>query len=127
MVISDGTTDLTYLTTFTEPTFGLDQTKKLSSGAQIKSQIRGKRFATVEKIRVTGSELRTLIDLLTNESDFYYYTPTTVPDYMESSEFPMKVSIEKMKRMKKTWNGQEIYYIQFTVKGTRLIGESTSQ
>ena len=123
MTISDGTTDIVFETTFTEPTFAIDQTKKLSSGAEIKSQIRGKRFVTVEKVRMTGVVLRSLLDLLTNESDFYYYTPTTIPDYMNAAEFPMKVSIEKPKRVKKTWNGQEIYYIQLMIKGTRFIGE----
>ena len=123
MVISDGTTDMEFETTFTEPTFGLDQTKKMSSGAQIKSQIRGKRYVTIEKIRMTGIQLRELLDLLTNESDFYYYTPSSVPDYMNDSEFPMKVSIERPKRSKKTWNGVEIYYIELTIKGTRFIGE----
>lgn len=126
MIISDGTTDLTYTTTFTEPAFGFDQTLKLSSGGEIKSQKRGKRFISVEKVRVTGAELRTLLDLLTNESDFYYYTPTTVPDFMDTAEFPMKVSIENLKRSKKTWNGAEIYYIQFTVKSTRYLNESSS-
>jgi hypothetical protein len=123
MIISDGTTDLTYTTSFTEPNFGLDQTKKMSTGAQIKSQIRGKRFITRERIRLTGTELRTLLDLLTNESNFYYYTPTNTPDYMNVSEFPMKVSIEEIKRNRKVWGGQEIYYIELEIKGTRFIGE----
>jgi hypothetical protein len=115
MIISDGTTDLTFTTTFTEPAFQIDQTHKMSSGGSLKSQIRGERYVTVEKIRMTGAQVRSFNDLITNESNFYFYTPTTLPDYMTAADFPMKVQFRKIKRDKKTWNGQEIYYITLTL------------
>jgi hypothetical protein len=117
MIITDGTTSLTFTGNLNEPGFSIEQTNKITNAGLLRTQVRGERFITLERIRTTGAELRSLLTLLTNGATTYYYTPDPVPEYMSSTDFPKAIRVQKMKRMKKTWNGREYYYIELTIEG----------
>jgi hypothetical protein len=118
MIISDGTTSLTFSGTQVDDFIELQQSVVMSAGGQLKSQNVANRFIVNENIRVTGLQLSALMTLLSNESDYYYYTPTVTPDYMSAGDFPMKVIINVPKKTAHARNGNDkIYYVSLTIQG----------
>ncbi len=117
MIISDGTTDLTYTGTMTDDFLGVEQSSTRTSGGSTRTIRAGKRFIVVEEIRITGDELESLIDLLTNGAEDYFYTPTTTPDYMSSTDFPMPVDISIPKKTGIDGGGTKRYYVSLKIIG----------
>ena len=97
MIISDGTTSVTYASTLCAESGSIDKSNKATNSGRIVSQTSGMRFSTSELIHMSGTEWRTLKTLLSNQAEFYYYTPTFTPQGMLSSDFPMTVQIDLKK------------------------------
>jgi hypothetical protein len=117
MIISDGTTNLTYTGTQSDDFLPVEQSSTRTAGGSSRTIRVGKRFATIEQIRLTGSELLELINLLTNGASEYYYTPTVTPDYLTSSDFPMAVSIGIPKKQRHVGGGDKKYYVELEITG----------
>jgi hypothetical protein len=117
VIITDGTTSLTFNGTRVDDFINIEKSRKVSAGGSIKSQTSGSRFAVIEELRLTGSEWDSLHALLTNGADTYYYTPTTTPDYMSSSDFPMSVFIDVPTKTRHVGGGTKRYYIRLRIEG----------
>lgn len=117
MIISDGVTDLTFLGTQTDEFLRIEQSSAKTAGGGNRTIRAGKRFAVIEKIRMTGTEYGTLTDLLLNGASNYYYTPTNTPDFMSSTDFPMSVKISIPKKNRAAGGGDKKYYIQLSIEG----------
>lgn len=118
MIISDGTTDLTFTYASDQtPDPELDRATATSSGGRLKTQISGERFIMTESVAVTGAELRSLFNLLTNGADSYYYTPSSTPPEYDSADFPMEVTVEYRGKTERVYNGAKIYYVDLVISG----------
>lgn len=117
MIISDGTTDLTFEGTQVDDFIEIEKSTKISSGGKTKSQTAGGRFRVIENIRITASEWSSLNALLTNGANYYYYTPTNIPGYMNSSQFPMSVNISAPQKFSQEWGGEKYYRIKLEIIG----------
>jgi hypothetical protein len=91
-IFSDGTTDITvkYVDEIVQPQ--LDRSVKTSSSGKIKTQTAGERLKFTLRFRETGANARTLIDLLNNGADEYYYTnEDTHSFYTDKVTWPLNV------------------------------------
>jgi len=113
-IISDGTTDLTF--TFTDEDYipVWDKADKTSAKGTIKSQVAGERFRFNIRMRLTPTQVRSLIDLLNNQSNFYYYTPDeTYAALFSNVTFPLKANFSNLSS---EWDNRSRYYITLTVE-----------
>ena len=121
MQLTDGTTTLTFSGTQVNDFLNIDKNQSVSAGGQVRSQVSGARYIVREAIRVTGDELQSLITLLTNQSDYYYYTPSTVPDYMSASDFPLRCDISAPSKIRHVGGGTKRYYCEISVESVDYI------
>jgi hypothetical protein len=96
----------------------IEMTTKNSTGGDIKTQISGERFKSIESYPVTGAQLRSILDLIKNGSNNYFYTPHTTPPEYDSTDFPMLCKIDyKGKTTRAVDGGAPIYYITLEITG----------
>ncbi len=120
MKISNGTTDVEFVTNRLVDFTAMEKSTGRTSGGNITQLIVGHRFTGLEKIRSTGAEYKTLIDLLVDGSTSYFYTPTTAPTYVASTKFPMEVSVGVPTRVTKYGAGN-IYVFELTIEGIEYL------
>jgi hypothetical protein len=113
LTLSDGTTTLTIDNDNVreDEDVSFDKSTRTTAGGQLKSQVTGQRVSIDVEIRVTQAEVNSIMDLLTNGADEYYYSPKT--DYSTlypTLADPFKISVEKLK---KTFDNISKYYISF--------------
>ena len=121
MIITDGTTSLTYTGTQFDDFLAIEQSSTRTAGAKTRTIRAGKRFTATEKILITGAELQELVDLLTNGADEYYYTPTVTPDYLSSTDFPMQVNIGPPKKIRHSGGGGKKFHVELLIEGADLL------
>ncbi len=117
MIITDGVTELTFLGTMFDDFTDIEQSSTRTAGGSTRTIRGGQRFVVSEKIRVTGTEYKALTDMLLNGSNDYFYTPTVVPDYMSTTDFPMPVEIKSPKKVRHVGGGTKKYYIELSING----------
>jgi hypothetical protein len=118
MIISDGTTDIEvlYADEIADPI--IDEDSAMSAGGFIKTQRSGKRFKMDVKIRASAAEYMALLNLLTNGSPRYYFTPNDTHGIYSDVTFPLEVGISDLKR---SWDNRTYYYLDFTVESAGYI------
>jgi hypothetical protein len=121
MIISDGTTNLTFNGTQMDDFLDIEQSSTRTAGGNTRTIRAGKRFKVIEKIRMTGSQFGTLINLLTNNSEDYFYTPTITPDYLTSSDFPMSVNIGRPTKIRQAGGGVKKFYVELPIEGSSYL------
>ncbi len=121
MIISDGTTNLTFTGTKHDDFIEQEKSTNTSAGGRKKSQTSGRRFIVVEGVRVTMSEWQSLIELLTNKSDEYFYTPTNIPAYLTAADFPMAVNIDAPTKTRQVGGGEKRFYIEMSIEGVSYL------
>ena len=120
MIISNGTTDLTFSGTMFNDFTPILKSTRTSAGGKKKTQTAGKRFAATELIRDTESNIYALQNLLTDNSSYYYYTPSTTPSYLSSSDFPMTVSIT-VSKIGQSGGGGKKFHCELLIEGSDLL------
>lgn len=120
-IISDGTTELTFTGVTSDDFQILDKSTRKTAGGGTRSVTAGRKFVTVEKYRMTGAEFRSLIELLDNNSTQYYFTPSKVPDYMDSEDFPMLVNISAPKKSSQAGGGNKKYFVTLNIESVDYI------
>jgi hypothetical protein len=118
MIISGNTASLTFTGTQFDDFTILEQASTRTAGGNIRTIRAGQRFKAVEKIRMTGTVYASLMSLLTDNSEQYLYTPTIIPDYLSSSDFPMKVNIGQPRKIRHAGGGTKKYYVEIMIEGT---------
>lgn len=121
MIISDGLTDLTYEGTQVDDFLLIEQDVKTTASGERRANNSGRRFKVVEGIRMTASEVDSLMTLLTNGATAYYYTPTTVPGYCDALDFPMQVHIGVPKKTRHAGGGEKKYHVEIEIEGTEYL------
>jgi hypothetical protein len=114
MTLTDGTTSITVNYADEQYETILEKTSTRTAGGNIRSTTGGERFRISVRVRVTESECRSIMALLTNNAETYYYTPDTdfstlYPDL----SFPIAADISEIKR---EWNNNTVIYLNFTVE-----------
>jgi len=120
MKISNGTTELEFLINRLDDNQAQESGKGRTSGGLLRQTITGYRFIGKERVRVTGAEWKALLDLLTDFSTTYFYTPTLIPTHIDSSKFPMAVRISPPTRVAR--HGPDIYIVEFGIEGVEYTG-----
>lgn len=121
MEITDGTTTLTFTGTRFDDFTNVEKSTSTTAGGNKRSTTAGHRFIVKEGIRETGTVYGQLVALLTNGATTYYYTPTNVPDYLSSSDFPMRVNIEPPTKKRHVGGGTKKYYIELAIEGSAYL------
>ena len=117
MIISDGTTELTYLGTQVDDSLIIEQSSTTTGSGSSRTIRAGKRFFNVENIRITGAQYKTLTDLLMNGASEYYYTPTHDLGIVDTTDFPMPVKIGMPSKISQHYDGVKYYILQLTFSG----------
>lgn len=121
MQITDGTTTLTFTGTRFDDFTDIEQSETKTGSGEIKTIRAGNRFVATEQLRLTGSEYESLRDVLLSGASTFFYTPTVIPDYMESTDFPMSVSISAPKKRRQSGGGTKKYFIELSIKGVAYL------
>lgn len=117
-LISNGTTDINLGLSDEIPNRPIEKSSKQSASGATKQQIAGSRLIFRVKSRITGAVYNSLINLLTDGSEFYFYTPTDTHSMFPDVTFPLAVEITPPKR---DFDNRDIYYISFTAKSIDYI------
>lgn len=120
MILSDGTTSITVSNSFGNPDIGIEQSTAQSAGGRLKTQIAGNRYKVEEIMRLTGSELLAIINLLKGSGDLFY-TPTETPPEYTGLSFPIKVVVENFTKTQKAYNGQIVYHCKMDITSAEYI------
>ena len=121
MIISDGSTSYTFEGEQIDDERIVEKASTRTSTGRIRSQVNGKRYAAKVGIRCNATIYGQITDLLTNQANFYYFTPTTIPDDLSASDFPMAVDIDGPSKKRQAGGGEKKYYIEFEVQGVNLL------
>lgn len=121
-IISDGVTPFT-LSNFTlDDDLIIDESEDRTSGGRITSQQSGMRYgATLKNVRLTAAQYKTFCELISNGANFYTYEPSTAPDLVASTEFPMQVRVRRPKKNDQAYNGGLIFYCDIEIEGIEYI------
>ena len=117
-IISDGTTDINIGLANEIPNRVIERNSKNSASGAIKQQVAGSRLIFSVNARVTGVVYNSLVNLLVNGSQFYFYTPTDTHSMFPDVTFPLAVEISGLKR---DWDNRNVYYISFKTKSIDYI------
>jgi hypothetical protein len=118
---SNDSTGITLLGVQGDDFLNIDQSSTRTTGGETRTIRTGKKYATVESYRVTGSELKQLIDLLTDNSANYFFTPSVVPDTMSSSDFPLDVKINVPTKSSQAGGGDKKYFIKVSYESVSYL------
>lgn len=122
MILSNGTTSITLTDSWSNPNPEIETDQSMTAGGRIKWQVGGERFKTTESAVVTGSQLRTLMDIVKASSGYIYYTPSEIPPEYSATNFPMTVHVDKIAKTVRASNGTDIvYHISFDITGTEYV------
>lgn len=97
---------------------GIDIVQKRTSGGRRKTITSGKFYKNKERVRVTGAQLKTLFDLITDGSNYFYYTPTNIPDYLTTADFPKTVIISGWSKSRHVGGGDKRYIVDISFEGS---------
>lgn len=128
MIISDGSTSLTLTSQEDNNDSEIIKSQKISADGSLKNKTAGERFFTNEVVRVSGDQFRSLMDLITNNADEYFYTPDVIPPDWDSSDFPMSVTVDyagKSTRAVGDVNGTflKLFYISLDIRSNTLFNQ----
>jgi len=123
MILSDGTTSININTSDNNPDFKLIKSKKTTAGGQLRIRTTGTKFVVNEEMEVTGTQLRAIMDLLTNNAATYTYDPTSQPPEWDSSNFPMAVSIDYSGKTQRIYNGEIRYFIALNIESIEVFDQ----
>ena len=121
MILSAGSNTLTTTGDQHDDRPDIEASFRQSAGGDLKSQISGERFTVIERIRLTGTQYRTLLDILKDDLNEKQYTPNVVPDYLTAGDFPMTVTIPRHKKMRHVGGGDKKYYVELFIRGVSYI------
>jgi hypothetical protein len=114
-IFSDGTTDVTI--EFVDETIApvLEKSVTTSAGGRLKTQTGGERLTFSIRFRTTAALFRSLMNLLKNGADEYYYTPEDTHQFYTTSNtvtFPLNVVFNQIAW---EWDNRSTYYIGMQV------------
>lgn len=121
MILSNGSTELRFINSDSNPDTVIEQASATTAGGRIRTQIAGERYKAKEKLRMTGGEYRSLMNLLKNATYEIYYTPDVIPAEYSASDFPISVRIDSLEKTQRVYNGQVIYYVDMELTGAEII------
>lgn len=103
----------------------VDESEEQTTGGSITSQQSGVRYTATERnIRFDEPGLKELVDLLTDGSSSYIYTPDKpLPAFVDASEFPMRARIQCPVKQGQAWGGEEgkVHYVSVFVRGIEYL------
>ena len=122
MIITDGTTELTFTVAGNNGFDNeLDISRVRASAGAWRSSVAGERAIVTEFIVVDGDELRALFNLLNSSFTQLYYTPDDIPDEMNTADFPLPVNIVYKGKKKRWYNGEIQSVIELDIESTNFI------
>ncbi len=114
MIISDGTTDLTFEYADENIMPDIEKSTGRSASGRTKSQTAGERMSMSVKFRTTPAGYRTLLDLMTNGANEYYYTPEEDYGILYSTlTEPWNVNITNIR---KEWDNKRQFYVTLNIE-----------
>lgn len=118
MTITDGTTSLTIANADEEMIPVYDKSTRRASSGALKAQVAGERVAFDVKVRATPAQFRTLMNILTSQSNFVYYTSEETYPFYSGVDFPLACNVTNVDR---EWDNRSYYYVKFRVESVDYI------
>lgn len=97
----------------------IEKGKTRSSGGHDKIVTSGARYHAVMQVRRTSPQYKDLIDMLTDESDVYFFTPPLEDGIVAAGKFPMSVDITPQKDRGAGGGGRK-HYLTLDIEGTEF-------
>ena len=116
--LSNGTLDILIPTAWEKDIFNIEKSVRLSAGGKQKTQTLGRRYKAAVEARVDAALWLSILEMMTDQSEEYYYTPTVIKAVYLGTTFPIKVSVTLNDPI---YDSGSIYYIRFDVAGVDLL------
>jgi hypothetical protein len=123
MIISDGTTDLTYEYSDESINPVIERSNKRTAGGNMRTVTGGERLTVSTTFRTTGTGYRNLINLLNNNADNYFFTPQDSDkqywsDLYPDITFPINATFSNITR---TWDNRSKWWVSMEVQSTSYV------
>lgn len=123
MVLTDGTTTLTFSNSDENINPVLEKNTKRTAGGNTRSITGGERALFNVTVRLTPTQYRTLLNLLNNGADNYFFTPQDSTDTWMTSlypdiSFPLNVNITETARK---WDNRSYWYVEMQAESTGYV------
>jgi hypothetical protein len=119
VILQDDSTTLTFdVSGNNSPDNELDVARTSAAGGAVKQSVAGERFFVTEQTLVTGSELRSLLNLMNSNFTQLYYTPDDIPAEMTIGDFPLPVSVNYKGKKERWYNGEIQYVVTLEIEST---------
>lgn len=96
----------------------LAQSTSTKAGGGLASQASGKRIILACKARATVAQYLALLNLLTNGSRRYYYTPEETYTLFASVTVPWPCVVTDLQS---SWDNRDVHYITFKVTSSEFV------
>jgi hypothetical protein len=123
MILTDGTTTFTSLNSDEKIEPIIEKNTKRTAGGNTRSITGGERFSATVRIRETHGDYRSLLNLLNNGADNYYFTPqdstaTWMTSLYPDITFPLNINVSPPTR---EWDNRSVWYIKFDVESSGYV------
>lgn len=98
------------------------QNFKTTAGGNLKIKTAGERIRFVEDVWVSGTELRTLMNIINDNSDSYLYTPDVIPPEYSGADFPLNCMVLYKGKISKMTSGGIVYIVKLEILGNAFYG-----
>ncbi len=120
-IVSDGITEVDLGLSNEKIIPGIDKSTKRTGGGNIRAITSGERFRMDVTCRISDTLYRTLLDLLLNGSNNYFFTPSDITEWTRlypDINFPLNSDISSPTR---EWDKRNIYYVNFNVESVSYV------
>jgi hypothetical protein len=120
-IISDGVTDIDLGKCAEAIDPILEKSSKRTGGGETRSVTGGERVGFIVQCRITPVLYRSLIDLMNNKANAYFFTPTDATEWTSlypSTTWPLSVDLTALKR---DWDRRDIFYVSFRVESSSYV------
>lgn len=120
-IFSDGTTDIEIKFVDEDIQPVLEKSSKTSAGGRLKTQTAGERLVMGIRFRTTAALFRSLMTLLKNGADEYYYTPEDTHQFYTTGNtvtFPLNVNFDSVSH---EWDNRSMYYVNMKITSINYI------
>ena len=123
MVLTDGTTTVTLDPSNDAINPEIEESTKRTAGGNVRHIVGGERFNVTSTVRATPAQYRSLIDLLNNNADNYFFTPAESTeswwaDLYPSISFPLNCVVTDINR---DWDNRGYWWVKMKVKSTSYV------
>ena len=117
-ILSNGTINITIPETDEVIQPSIEKINKKASGGDLKQQVGGERLKIKCKARVPAALFRSIVDMLKDGSEEYFYTTEVTHPFYANVVQPIPVQVSDVGQQ---WDNRKFHYIDFMIESISYI------